>query len=122
MKTLYFNGNIYTGSGFTHSLLEENGVILAMGDAAAMRAEGAKAFDLEGKTVVPGFNDSHLHLMGLGKHLLSVNLLGCKSIDEVKKRTADFIKNNNVEKGAFVTGRGWNQDYFEGEKRLLTIG
>ena len=48
MKTLYFNGNIYTGSGFTHSLLEENGVILAMGDAAAMRAEGAKAFDLEG--------------------------------------------------------------------------
>ncbi len=120
MKTLYFNGNIYTGSGFTHSLLEENGVILAMGDAAAMRAEGAKAFDLEGKTVVPGFNDSHLHLMGLGKHLLSVNLLGCKSIDEVKKRTADFIKNNNVEKGAFVTGRGWNQDYFEGEKRLLT--
>ena len=119
MKTLYFNGNIYTGDGFTHSLLVENGVILAVGDAAAMRANGANAFDLEGKTVIPGLNDSHMHLYGVGTNIMSVQMLGSKSPEDVIERGRKFIETNNVPEGTYVTGRGWNQDYFEGEKRLL---
>lgn len=120
MKTLYFNGNIYTGDGFTHSMLVDNGMILALGDSGAMRAQGADAVDLEGKTVIPGLNDSHMHLYGVGTNLTSVQLLGAESIDEIIERAKRFIKENNVPKGTFVTGRGWNQDYFKGEQRLLT--
>ena len=83
MKTLYFNGNIYTGDCFTHSLLVDNGVIIAVGDAAAMRANGANAFDLEGKTVIPGLNDSHMHLYGVGTNIMSVQMLGAHSLEEL---------------------------------------
>lgn len=120
MKTLYFNGNIYTGEGFTHSLLVDNGIILAVGDAAAMRASGAKAVDLEGHTVVPGFNDSHMHLYGVGTNLMSVQLLGATSIGDIVERAKKFIADNHIPEGTYVTGRGWNQDYFTSEKRLLT--
>ena len=119
MKTLYFNGNIYTGDGFTHSLLVDNGVIIAVGDAAAMRANGANAFDLEGKTVIPGLNDSHMHLYGVGTNIMSVQMLGAHSPEDVIERAKKFIAENNVPAGTYVTGRGWNQDYFTGEKRLL---
>lgn len=120
MKTLYFNGNIYTGEGFTHSLLVDNGIILASGDAAAMRASGANAVDLEGRTVLPGFNDSHMHLYGVGTNLMSVQLLGSTGVSDIIERAKKFISDNNIPEGTYVTGRGWNQDYFTSDKRLLT--
>lgn len=121
MKTLYFNGKIYTGQGeFTHALLVDGGMIERIGDDAATHAGGATAVDLEGKTVLPGFNDSHLHLYGVGKNLSAVHLLGSKSIADVIARGKQYIKDNGLKPGEFLVGRGWNQDYFEGESRLLT--
>ena len=35
--------------------------------------------DLEGKTVLPGFVDSHLHLLSLGLGLRNVSLVGLDS-------------------------------------------
>ena len=121
MKTLYFNGHIYTGKGeFTHALLVDNGLIERIGDDAATHAGGATAVDLQGKTVLPGFNDSHLHLFGVGKNLSAVGLLGSKSIADVIARGKRYIKDNGLKPGEFLVGRGWNQDYFEGESRLIT--
>ncbi len=68
--------------------------------------------DANGKAVIPGFNDSHIHLYSLGKSLQSVQLYGCKSVEEVIERSKKFIKDNNIKEGSFITGRGWNQDYF----------
>ena len=78
MKTLYFNGNIYTGDDFVTALLVEDGVITEIGSAAERSADEVERVDLRGKTVIPGFNDSHLHLYGLGKYLRSVQLAGCQ--------------------------------------------
>ena len=75
--------------------------------------------DLEGKTVLPGFNDSHLHISGIGALMNTCNLTQVKSIDDIIQLGRNFLKNKPNLKA--LHGRGWNQDYFTtGERRLLT--
>jgi len=54
--------------------------------------------DLKGKTVLPGFYDSHLHLVSTFLKEISVNLEGAKSIDEVLEliKSARLKQNNNT--------------------------
>ncbi len=70
--------------------------------------------NLKGKTVLPGFNDSHMHLLGLGMNLNQLDLSDTTSIEEIKARASEYSKTHEI-----VYGRGWNQDYFK-ESRLLT--
>ena len=70
-----------------------------------------RSYDLEGRTVLPGLNDSHLHLLSLGSYLSMTNLMGSKSIAEVVERMKAGPK------GKWIRGFGWNQDYFD-EKRF----
>ncbi|MFN3268732.1 MAG: amidohydrolase family protein, partial [Zestosphaera sp.] len=42
--------------------------------------------DLEGKIVLPGFVDAHVHLDGVGMHLNTIDLRGVRSIKELKDR------------------------------------
>lgn len=85
-----------------------------------LRTEATKVVDLEGKTLVPGFNDSHMHLLNYGYSLTQVNLIGTKSLEEVLERTREFIKEKGISAGKWVRGRGWNQDYFSGDKVFPT--
>jgi predicted amidohydrolase YtcJ len=61
-----------------------------------------------GKTVVPGFTDSHGHFMSLGVEKLQVDLRGTRSIDEVIQRIQAFYP--DLEPGQWIRGRGWNQE------------
>lgn len=71
-----------------------------------------KIIDLGGKTVLPGFNDSHTHLLNYGNAMLNVDLVGVKSIEEINDRVVKYIEEKNNEKGMWIRGWGWNQDYF----------
>ena len=42
-----------------------------------------KNIDLKGATVIPGFVDSHFHLMNLGKQLDTLRLKGCTSPNQI---------------------------------------
>lgn len=57
-----------------------------------------------------GFNDSHLHLLGLGYNKTIVDLSTYKSIEDIVK-----INTNDD----YIIGRGWNQTYLK-ENRMLT--
>ncbi len=62
--------------------------------------------DLRG-VAVPGFIDAHLHLDGVGFSELSIDLRGCRSIDEMKRRIGECAKSFG---GRWVYGRGWDQE------------
>jgi predicted amidohydrolase YtcJ len=67
-----------------------------------------KKIDLKGKTVLPGFIDSHVLGTSLGKDLFRINLRGVKSINAIKqkiKKLADVTA-----EGQWIVGRGWDQD------------
>ena len=119
MKTLFFNGHIYVDEGvFTDSMVVENGRILDSSAPSAMEHLDEQV-DLHGRTVIPGFHDSHMHLHMVGNTMQSVPLYGATSIREIIHRTRTFIEEHRIPANHIVSGMGWNQDYFSDENRLL---
>ncbi len=118
-----YNGKIYVERGhFEEAVLVEDGIIKAVGSTEGILAaapEGARRYDAAGRTVVPGFNDSHQHLQSVGEDLANIQLLGADSIAEVKRRVRAYIEKNQPAPGTVLHGQGWNQDYFTDEKRVL---
>ncbi|MCQ1531533.1 amidohydrolase [Lutispora saccharofermentans] len=75
--------------------------------------EADSIIDLENKAVYPGFIDSHMHLAMLGANLYECNLAGVKSKEELIGKVKRYISENSIPSGAWVTGKGWNEDYFD---------
>lgn len=120
MKVILKNGKVYVEkNNFQEALLIEDGIIQQVGKNEDILAYNSdKIIDLQGKTVLPGINDSHLHLWGVGAAMSSCNLTPAKSIDNIIQLGKIFIEDNEGLK--VLLGRGWNQDYFtSGEKRLI---
>ncbi len=123
MQTIIFNGNIYLESGnYAQAILIENDVVISTGtneEILKIASGDAIKIDAKGNAVVPGFNDSHQHLYGVGTSLEAVQLYGSNSIEEVLNRSFAFLEKNPTSSGNWILGRGWNQDYFS-EGRVLT--
>ena len=124
MKTLLFNGKIYLErEKFAEAVLIENGIIKKIGKTSELEAEAGnncKKIDCDGKTVVPGFNDSHMHLLMFGAGLTYVDITGCPSIEDMIERCKNFISEHPERVKSVLYSSGWNQDLFEKEKRIPT--
>lgn len=127
MITLFKNGNIYTmdkGMARAEALVVEDRKFAYVGTAAGAREwllkNGAadREVDLLGRLVLPGFNDSHMHFVHLAKSMRSVNLVGSKSIKEIKERMGKGLEKRSPGDTTWLDGEGWNQDYFVDEKRF----
>ncbi len=84
--------------------------IVAVGanaDVAALVGPRTRVLDLGGRTVVPGFDDSHAHLLGIGFARLDVDLVGTRSYAEMVDRVAAAAKTRKP--GEWVRGRGWHE-------------
>ncbi|PCI32842.1 MAG: hydrolase [Alphaproteobacteria bacterium] len=80
--TIYVDGDILTMEGDTPTYAEavavKDGEILFVGDrqtAFTYRTEATDVINLEGKTFMPGFIDSHGHIYGVGLQTISARLL-----------------------------------------------
>ncbi len=98
------------------ALAVRGGRLLMVGDSDALRAAypDARHLDAEGRAVVPGLIDAHAHLMGLGESLLRADLVGTSSVDNVIDRLEAFVEANDLPAGAWLTGRGWDQNDWGG--------
>lgn len=123
MTTFIFNANIYVERDvFAHAMIIDGGVIQAVGGEAELRArlpEEHEEIDCGGRTVVPGFIDTHLHLVETGVSLNDIDLSGCRSIQDVRDAVAAYIAERRPAPGTVLHGWGWNQDYFTDEVRIL---
>lgn len=125
MKTIYTNGVVYTGEmPFCQAFAVENGRFLYAGsneEAVKLKNEDDLIYDLEGRFVCAGFNDSHMHLVNYGYSLQMADLAShTESMEAVKNAVKQFIEERQIEPGTWVRGRGWNQDYFTDDKRFPT--
>ncbi|NLD88502.1 MAG: amidohydrolase family protein [Clostridiales bacterium] len=112
MKTLYKNGKIYLGRGrFASSMLVSEGRIEAVGDDLPS-VPGCEQSELMGRTVVPGFIDTHVHLASVGRMRSCVDLSGAGSMAELIDRGRKYIEKEPRDKDFVLVGRGYNEDYF----------
>ncbi len=108
------NARIYTvdqNRPVVDAMAIRDGKIVATGPArlvTAMKGPSTQVLDLEGKTVIPGMIDAHVHLMALGQGLRTVDLRGSTSYDEVIARVAERAK--TAPPGSWILGRAWDQN------------
>ena len=127
-KTIYYNGDILTmePGGMPDAVLTEDGVIRAVGTREALFARSGRdtaLCDLQGHTLLPAFIDPHSHITAYAKTVSLVSLEGCKSFEEIAERICRFQNENNLRKGEWISGFGYDQnDLKEGrhpDKTLL---
>jgi hypothetical protein len=73
--------------------------------------------DLKGKTVVPGFIDSHVHFMQRGLQSFELDLRDSCSIDDVLSRLNSKVR--EAEKGKWIIGYGWDESKWR-DGRFIT--
>jgi predicted amidohydrolase YtcJ len=91
--------------------------ILALGSTSEMlRLAGpaTRILDARGRQVVPGFFDSHLHLLGGGLQLSRVDLKDAKDEAEFGRRLQEFDRNHP--RGGWMLGGAWDHDRAFGGK------
>ncbi|MEI8318629.1 MAG: amidohydrolase [Planctomycetia bacterium] len=109
---IYSGGPILTMRGaapdYAESLAVKDGTILAVGrklDVARHVGPTTRQIDLAGHTLLPGFIDTHGHMVYFGKNLVDADLFGSKDIPElVARMTAHADK---VPAGGWIVGFGY---------------
>lgn len=111
---VFINGTVYTvdeANPQVQAVAVKDGLILALGSTEEIQAfvgESTEVIDLQGKTMTPGFIESHAHLMGIGYNKLEIDLMGVKTYEELIQKVADAAA--TAKPGDWITGRGWHQD------------
>ncbi len=114
--SVYRNGNIYTvDEDFTKAtaLAVKGDRLLYVGDEAGVEAyigPGTEVTDLQGKTVLPGLVESHMHINGLGESLLQIDAFW-----KPKEVILDAVRAEaeKAEPGTWIRGRGWMNTVWE---------
>ena len=106
-ELLLVNGKVFTGnpqSPYAESVAIRDGRIVAVGNRLAVKASvgaGAQVIDLDGKTLLPGLIDSHVHAVYGG-----IGLLSADAQDQI--HTLDALETFVAE--ARSSGRGMSGD------------
>ncbi len=122
MRKLYFNGTIITvneNQPTVEAVLIENGKIIKVGskdEVFELKDSETELVDLEGKTMLPGFIDSHSHITAVAQTLMIVNLSEANSKEEFISMLKEYVKNNSPKAGEWVIGFGYDNTKFENEE------
>jgi predicted amidohydrolase YtcJ len=114
--TVILNARIYTVNvrqPWAEALAIRGDKLLAVGsdhDIAAYRGASTKVIDAQGKLVLPGFTDCHIHFMEGALGLTQVDLNGAESVPEIQKRVKEYaashLAGSDPDK-AWIGGMGW---------------
>jgi len=84
----------------------------------ALIGEDTVVMDLDGKTVLPGLIDTHIHVADYGRCLMWLDLTDAKSVAELQDLLRD--KAAKTLKDKWIIGQGWNETRFK-EAQMPTI-
>jgi len=122
-QTVLLNGKILTADSqfSTAEALEvSGGRIVAVGTSASLRRmaeKGVRVIDLEGRTVIPGLIDSHMHAIRAALSFSTeVNWIGTRSLPEALNRIREA--SHSMPPGAWlIVAGGWNAQQFSENRR-----
>lgn len=101
------------------ALASRNGRVVAVGtthEIKALAGKNARVIDAGGRLVLPGFQDTHIHMQDGGMNgALNVDLAHIRTIADLQAALAEFAKRHP--KREWVNGHGWYSGIF-GEHNL----
>ncbi|ARC84276.1 amidohydrolase family protein [Clostridium argentinense CDC 2741] len=118
---LLYNGKIISlenDNAIYHWIAIKNNLIYDFGNDEGFKvyiSNSSDVIDLKGKTILPGFYDSHVHLVQTGLNSLSLDLSKCTSLKQIFKLIENKAK--ETAKGQFIRATGLDE-YKLDEKRL----
>jgi predicted amidohydrolase YtcJ len=113
---LFINGNFITLNEEhprASAMAVKDGRIIEIGsyeDVKIHLGKGTKSLDLVGKTVVPGFIDSHIHLISLGLDMQVLDLEGVTSKSDLLGKLSAA---ENTPSGNWIKGYGFEESMLE---------
>ena len=120
MRRLWYHGKVDTmvpGKDRQQAIGVEDGTIVFVGsDRDALALPWDEKTDLEGRQVLPGFHDTHMHLLLYALFQDSLPLAGVPSIQEMIRRGRDKLAQTGA---SYLLGMGWNQETLA-EERMPT--
>jgi predicted amidohydrolase YtcJ len=112
------HGHVWTVDG-THPQAEavaiHNSRIIAVGsdsDIAKWIGSGTKTIDAQGKSVLPGFIDAHVHFTSGGGEISGVHLRDAATPQEFSRRIGEHAK--KLPKGEWMLGGTWDHELWGG--------
>ena len=117
IQTILHNGNIITldeSRPRASALAVSYGRVVAVGgdaDIAPLAGRDTTLVNLDGKTILPGLTDAHLHWEAQAKSMRSVNVFEVASKAEALRRVHERAERTLP--GEWITGQGWAQDLWD---------
>ena len=112
------NAHIWTGDDAAPhagtAVVRDGRFVFVGRESDAALPSGAEVIDAGGRLVLPGFTDSHTHLLGTGLAMRSVDLKGVPSVAEAVRRVAERVAASAP--GAWIRGAGWDQNDWPGAR------
>lgn len=111
---IFFGGPVLSGhAGWrpAEAVAVAGGKVIAFGSSAdvlPVQGPSTRMVDLGGRAVLPGLIDAHMHILGYAMTLDTLAVAGMPSLEAVRRAVADQVVVK--EPGAWIVGRGWDQD------------
>ncbi|ASJ20854.1 amidohydrolase [Brachyspira hampsonii] len=122
---VYHNGNILTMIGeepsYARAIEVRDNTIMKIAyteedEKSILNNVYTEAVDLKGKTLMPGFIDSHSHLVRFAQALTTVDLTGSTNMLEIAQKITNYIEVNKLKPDAWVVGFGYDNNLLPGKK------
>jgi predicted amidohydrolase YtcJ len=116
-ELVFVGGPVFTSDTVrsrTDAVAVSDGRIVAVGRTAVQALIGpqTEVVDLDGRLLMPGFQDAHLHPVGGGMELLRCNLAEAGSSTEYLELVRSYATSHPAEK--WILGGGWAMTAFPG--------
>src|SRR5579863_8759249 len=114
-----FNGVVITvddAFSIRQAVAVKDGKILAVGgNELRNRYAGARMIDLRGRTLIPGFFDTHIHIAGHSRRFIDFG--DTTSLEQLKQQVSE--KARELGPGEWITGADWDEYRFTEQRKPL---
>lgn len=123
--TVFMNGAVYTVDAvrsWAQAVAFKNGRITYVGTnagAAAWIGGDTEVVDLHGKMVLPGFHDSHVHLVGGGLEMGECDINGQMTLEQILHTLKEYAEEHHDK--VWLRGGGWPLTLNGGNPRKETL-
>jgi predicted amidohydrolase YtcJ len=110
---VFHGGSVFSaGAVSTDAVAVRSGLIVGVGDVRDLVGPETELVGLDGRLLLPGFQDAHIHAVMGGVELGQCDLTGTTDLAEYQRRIGEFAAANPD--AAWIVGGGWAMESFPG--------